>query len=187
MQIPVPSRAHIGGLGVHSIVPSPDTQLQPPLSVDRKINLPKPPGIVILCAHLLIRDFIPDAASIARDLDADGPMATAGISPAAHFDLAVVDDLGHVDGSHDGRGDGHVLDAEAVAVHGVLLADLGCVVKVFFRLDGGETGASDGFDFVEPFATSSSNVCLCFDQHQVENIERTSYSHPNTTVRSGNP
>jgi len=52
------------------------------------------------------------------------------------------------------------LDAEAVAVHCVLLADLGCVIQVFLCLDRGETGTFDGFDLVEPFATSGPNVCL---------------------------
>ncbi|KAH0445717.1 molybdopterin binding oxidoreductase, partial [Aureobasidium melanogenum] len=134
VQIPIPGRSHIGRLGVHGIVPCSDTQLQPTLSVDRKINLPKPPGIVILLTHVLVGDFIPDAAAIARDLDTDGPVATTGIGPAAHLDLAVVDDLRHVDWGHDGRGDGHVLDAEAVAVHCVLLADLGCVVESHLQL-----------------------------------------------------
>ena len=42
-----------------------------------------------------------------------------------------MDDLVHVDGSHDGGGDGHVLDTEAVGVLDVLFPELGGVVKIF--------------------------------------------------------
>lgn len=87
-------------------------------------------------------------------------MTTTRVGPAAHLNLTIVDDLVQADGRHDSRRDGHILDAEAVAVHCVLLADLGCVVEVLLCLNGGETGAPDGLDLVEPLATSGSNVCL---------------------------
>jgi hypothetical protein len=94
-------------------------------------------------------------------------MTTTRVGPAAHLNLTIVDDLVQADGRHNSRRYRHVLNTEAVAVHCVLLADLGCVVEVLLGLNGGETGTLDGLDLVEPFATSGTNVCL-FSQSNLD-------------------
>lgn len=170
MKIPVPCRANVGGLRVHGIIPSSHAKFEPSFRIHGKIDFPQPPRVVEFGRHVLVRNFIPNTSSVAGNFDTNGPMTTAGVSPSAHFDLAVVDNLSHVYWRHDGGRHGHVLDAETVAVHGVLLSDLGCVVEVFFRLDGGERGSADGFNFVEPFAGACSNVCY-LRQYELHDCE----------------
>lgn len=62
-----------------------------------------------------------------------------------------MDDDGLVARGDDGGGDGHGLDGEAGGVGGVVLAELGAEVEVFFALDGGGGGAGDEVDVGEPF------------------------------------
>lgn len=80
--------------------------------------------MVVLCAEILVRHFIPYTAAIAADLDADRPAAAAAVGPAAQLDGTIMDDLILVARRHDGRRYGHVLDAKAVRVRGILLSDL---------------------------------------------------------------
>lgn len=109
--------------------------------------------MVVLLRQLLVGGFIPDAAAVGADLDALGPVApgAARVGPAGHVDGAGVDDDGLVARGDDGGGDGHGLDGEAGGVGGVVLAELGAEIEVFFALDGGGGGARDEVDVGEPF------------------------------------
>jgi hypothetical protein len=105
----------------------------------------------ILATQLIIRHLIPHASAISTNFHALRP-PTPTIRPSRQFDLAVVDHHVFVDGRHDRGGDGHGLDAEAVGVSGVVFADLGRVVEVFFHLDGGQGRVFDHVDPGQPFA-----------------------------------
>jgi len=68
------------------------------------------------------------------------------------YDLSLVFGRGH------GRRHRHVLDTEAVRVHGILLADLRSVVQIFFLLNRGLTGTLDCSDARKPLGTAGSDV-----------------------------
>lgn len=123
--------------------------------------------MVILCAHLLKRHFIPDAAPIAAYFDALGPTAPA-VGPPSQLDLAVVYDLLIADWGHDCARYWHGLYAEAVAVRDVVLAHLRAVVDVFFHLDGRKTGLSDDVDSIQPLTAPSPDLYL--RQHSLLDI-----------------
>ena len=116
MQIPIPSTPDKSRLSVQRIIPSPHTQLHPTLRVNRQLHLPKPPSVIVFLRQVLIGHFIPDAPAIATDLHTNRSVTPAAVCPPPQGDLAIVDDLGFFGRCHDGAGDGHVLDAEAVAV-----------------------------------------------------------------------
>ena len=112
----------------------PHAKLQPALGIRRQVDFPNPPGVKVLFAQLLIRHLVPHATAVAADLDALGPVAAAGISPAAHVDGTVVNDDGLVDGRHDGARDGHLADTKASAISAVMLADLRREIEVLLLL-----------------------------------------------------
>lgn len=108
----------------------------------------------IFLAESFVRSLVPHAPSIPTDFNPFRPVPSSTVCPAAHGDLPFVDDDGFVDWGYDGRGDGHVLDREAVGVGGVVFAVLGSVVEIFFHFDGGCRGAGEGIDTSQPFDAS---------------------------------
>jgi hypothetical protein len=113
--------------------------------------------VEVLPAQLGVRNFIPDASAIVADLDSLGP-PTATVCPTSHLDLAVVDNNVFVDRGHDCTSYRHGLDTEAIAVRGVVLSDLGCVVKVLFHLDWRLGRIFDDVDPGKPLAASGADV-----------------------------
>ena len=61
-------------------------------------------------------------------------------------------------GGHDGGGDGHFLDVDAVDGELVVLADLLVIVEVLLGLDWSTRGCVEDADAVEPFDTTGTNV-----------------------------
>lgn len=120
--------------------------------------MPDPPAVEVLLTHILVRHLVPYTPTIGTDFDSLRPSATAAVRPAAQLDLTIVDDHFLVQRSHDRGADGHVLDAEAVGVHHVVLANLSTVVQVLLLLHGRLARSSDRFDAVEPFATPGANI-----------------------------
>ena len=131
--------------------------LQPSFSVDRNIKLPGAPGMEVLPAELSVGHFVPHATAIVTDFDPLRPSATA-IGPPSHLDLAVVYDDVLVDWRHDCARYRHSLDAEAVTVRSIVLADLGRIVKVLLHLDGRHGRVADNIDPCEPLDTPGANV-----------------------------
>ena len=85
-------------------------------------------------------------------------MSTTRVRPALQFDVSVVRDDIHILGRNDGRRNRHVLNREAVAVHGILFANLRSIVKVLLSLDGCLAGIRDAADLVQPLAASGTDV-----------------------------
>lgn len=156
----LPGTPDICWLRVHGIVPGPNTAFDPALCINREINLPEPPGIVILGAHVLKGDFVPDGPPVAADIDTNRPVSASRVGPPGKRDVAVMYDLVHVLGRDNGRADGHILNGEAVAVLGVLLADLRCVVEILLELDRCCTGLPDCPHLVQPLGAPGSDIAV---------------------------
>jgi hypothetical protein len=111
----------------------------------------------ILATQLLVRNLIPHASTIVTNFHALGP-PTPTVRPPRHLDLSVMDNHILVDGRHNRARDRHGLDTEAIAVRGVVFADLRGIVDVFFHLDGRHGRIFDYIDARQPFAGARANV-----------------------------
>jgi len=154
----LPSTPHICRLRVHGIIPCPYTAFNPPLRIDRQFNLPQPPGIVVLCTHILKRNFIPNRPAISTDLHSHRPMSTARIRPAGKRDFPLVDNLIHIFRGDNRRAHRHVLDRKAIAILRILFPNLRRVIEIFLLLNGCRTRLSDGPDLIQPFNTPGSDI-----------------------------
>lgn len=111
----------------------------------------------VLPAKLLIWDLVPHTPAVITDLHALWP-PTSTVRPAGELDRAIVDDDVVVDRCHDSGRHRHGLNAEAVAVGHILLAELRCVIEVFLHLDWGHRRVGDDVDAGEPFAAARADV-----------------------------
>src|SRR5271163_3954174 len=99
-----------------TVVPAPDTQLQPPLRIDWQVNSPGAPRIFVLLGEVLRVDVIPDVAAVARDLNTFRPVPATTVSPSFDADVAVVNGDFFSPGLHNRGGDGHFLNLDPLCV-----------------------------------------------------------------------
>jgi len=158
MQTPIPRAPHLQGLRIERIIPTARENLYPALGGHGQLHVPGTPGEFVLLGHILHGHGIPREASIRRALYTFRPATTAGVCPAFDFHLAVVDNYLLCPGGHDGGGDGHFLNVDAVDGELVVFADLLVVVEVFFGLNGGTRRGVEDADAVEPFDTAGADV-----------------------------
>jgi len=105
-----------------------------------------------------MRNFIPDAAAVIADFNANRPMPASTIRPATHLDLSIVDDLVRINGAHDSRTNRHILNGETRRISNVVLPNLRVVVQVLLLLHGSLAGSVKDIDPRQPFAAARTDV-----------------------------
>ena len=155
MQVPVPRAALECRLGVHRVVPAPDTQLDPAFRIHRHPRFPQTPRVEVLWRERI--RLVPDRATVHANLDT-GRETLAAVGPPPEEDLAVMHDNVEVVGGHDCRRDGHVLDTPASRVAGVEFTHLISIVDVLLLLDWGTRLLRQDADTSKPFAGAGADV-----------------------------
>jgi len=158
VQSPIPRAPDKCRLSIERIVPASDRKISPTLSIERKVDVPRPPRELVFLGQILRRYFVPDESTISRNFDAFRPASTPRISPTFNPYGTVMNNDLLIPRFHDSRRDGHFLDLNTPSVHLVVLSDLLVKVEILARLYRSTRGFRDGFDTIKPFAGTCTDV-----------------------------
>lgn len=130
----LPGAPNESWLRVQCIIPTPNANVQPPLSLARKLDPPRPPCMVELLTEPLPGNLPPHTPTIQTHLHSDGPSPTSAIRPPLQSNLSLVHDDFLVLGHHDRRTNRHILDTKPIRVRRVLLPRLRTIIQILLLL-----------------------------------------------------